>query len=177
MYCTRCGAAVGIGETYCTGCGNRVRSTQRTSPDKPFGWLEATFVVGLALIVIASVSPYLGGSPYVLGAWSGTPAIMPLGISVTAGKFVRLDITDVDSAGNVAGSMKVVGISGPIAGKVHGRHLSLIVTSSEPAGPVYYGIAFEGTIRGDTIDGTLMESGSSQWNTRPLNYEVSLRRF
>jgi len=153
------------------------KPTYGTGRKEPFGWLEGTFVACLALIFIASISPYVGRSPYVVGEWSGTPAIMPAGISVTAGKFVRLDITDVDAAGNVAGSMKVVGISGPIVGKLHGHHLSLIMTTSQPTGPVHYGVAFDGTIRGGTIDGTLMESGSNQWNTPPLNYEVSLKRL
>jgi hypothetical protein len=139
-----------------------------------FGWLEVGFLAGLALVICLSMSPYIGPSPFVIGKWSGTPAVMPAGLEQTAGRFAHLDILSADPTGTIAGTLKVDAISGPVVGRLYGHHLSLIITSSGLPGQAYYGIGFEGTIRGATIDGTLEEIGTSQWDRKPLNYELSL---
>ncbi|MBV8459947.1 MAG: hypothetical protein JO009_03575 [Candidatus Eremiobacteraeota bacterium] len=139
-----------------------------------FGWLELGFLGGTALVICLSMSPYIGPSPFVIGKWSGTPAVMPAGLEQTAGRFARLDLTNADLSGNIAGTLKVDAVSGPFVGKMYGHHLSLVITSSGLPGPAYYGVGFEGTIRRATIDGTLEEIGTSQWDRQPLNYELSL---
>jgi hypothetical protein len=120
------------------------------------------------------MSPYFGSSPYLVGKWSGTPAVMPAGLEQTAGRFARLDITGADAAGNVSGTLTVDGVTGPIVGKLHGHHMSFVITSSRLGGSTSYGLGFEGTARGATIDATLTEFGASQWNRPLLNYELSL---
>jgi len=140
------------------------------------GWLEGTSLIALFLVFCASATPYLQSSPDIVGRWSGTPAIMPEGMSQTAGKFAHLEIASVDAAGNITGSLKVDGISGPIAGTLHGGHLSLTIPQSVPIGATYYGMNLEGTVGGDSIASTMIESGSSQFNTPPLAYELVLTR-
>ncbi len=100
--------------------------------------------------------------------------MMPEGLEQTAGRFAHLDITQEDLNGNLSGSLKVDAVSGPFIGKIYGHHMSLILTSSGLSGPDSYGMEFEGTIRGASIDGTLVEIGTSQWRREPLNYELSL---
>ncbi len=139
-----------------------------------FGSFETAWLVGLILILFLTVTPYLGPTPNVLGEWSGTPAVLPAGLEQTAGRFARLEITGVDARGILSGTLKVDGVSGPIIGRLHGRHLSLIINSPSPSDPTYYGMGFEGTVRRNSIDGTLAEIGESQWNRKPLSYEVSL---
>jgi hypothetical protein len=139
-----------------------------------FGWLEASWVAGLALVIFLAKSPYLGPSPYVIGKWSGTPAVMPAGLEQTAGRFAHLNITAVDPAGNVSGTLTVAAVARPFVGKMYGRHMSLVISSSRFPGPAYYGRGFEGTVRDGSIDGTLTEIGTSEWNRNPLNYEIVL---
>ncbi len=167
MNCKACRYRNGADANFCARCGRRIGDWQ-------LGRLEIAWLAGVALVICLSILPYIGTSPRVLGKWSGTPAVMPAGLAQTAGRFARLDLSAVDSAGNLTGTLKVDSISGPIVGKLYGHHISLTVTSSGLPGPAYYGMALEGTLRGNSIDGTLTEIGTSQWNRKPLNYEVSL---
>ncbi|HZV80157.1 MAG TPA: hypothetical protein VFF60_11175 [Candidatus Binatus sp.] len=140
------------------------------------GWLEGTSLIVLLLTFCASAIPYLQPSPDIVGGWSGTPALMPEGISQTAGKFAHLEIASEDAAGNISGTLKVDGISGPIVGTLHGRHLSVTIPQTVPLGATYYGMNLEGYAGADSVASTMIESGSSQFNTPPLSYELVLTR-
>jgi hypothetical protein len=168
MRCKVCGGQHASDAKFCAHCGSRVSTAWR------FGWFEAAWIAGLAAVICLSISPYFGSSPYIVGKWSGTPAVMPAGLEQTAGRFARLDITGADAAGNISGTLSVDGLAGPVVGKLRGHHVSLLISSSQLTGPAYYGMGFEGTLSGGAIEGTLSEIGTSQWDRPPLNYELSL---
>lgn len=168
MRCKVCGHQAGDDAKFCSRCGSRVGMKWR------FSWFEAAWLTGMAFVVWYSVSAYSGRSPYIVGKWSGTPAVMPEGLMQTAGRFARLNITGSDANGDVTGTLSVDGPAYPVAGTLWGHHLSLVTMSSALAAQPYYGFGFEGTLRGSSLDGTLTELGASQWNRPPISFELSL---